>query len=57
MTRTSIPTWQMLVVGAMAVVTGGATQSWSLLCFGVGLMGSTTIASAVLEDRQRDRKV
>ena len=40
-----MPIAALLVVGATAIVTGGAIQSWALLCFGTGLMGSTTVAS------------
>jgi hypothetical protein len=48
----AIPKWEMLTIGGMAVVAGGALQAWPLLCFGVGLMGSTTIASAMTEDER-----
>ncbi len=48
----AIPKWEMLTIGGMAVVAGGALQAWPLLCFGVGLMGSTIIASAMTEDER-----
>lgn len=51
-----LPVWQTLVIGGMAVLAGGATQSWNLVWFGAGLMGSTTIASLVMEDLN-NRKV
>ena len=48
--------WQPLVIGGVAVVAGGATQTWPLFYFGVGLMGSATLASVVMEDHT-ERKV
>lgn len=48
--------WQSLTIGGVAVMAGGVSQSWPLLWFGIGVMGSTTIASAVMEDRHPNRK-
>lgn len=52
----TIPTWPMFVIGALAIVAGGVTQQWSLLCFGVGLAGTSTIVTTVMEDREHNRK-